>query len=461
MFLAVAVTGCASIETKPGFDDVSKQVSERVGKNVHWRKGGPEDEQVRTRIRSMLQGEINADEAIQVALLNNPGLQATYEDLGVAQADLVQAGLLRNPVFEGAVLYPRGEPGKNYDFDISWDFLGVFTLPLRKAAAERDFEAAKLRVTNEVMALAAEVRSTFYQTQANKQFVEMLQQVVEATGAGLEVAERLRKAGNISELALDQRRAMHQESRLALAGAETAFMDSRERLNGLMGVWGTATRWSMQTRLPEIPADEIDVSTIEKQAIDRNLELALLRLQMEALAKRAGIVNVTSVIPDLEIGYRWERNEGNWEDGPSISFPIPIFDFGQAKRARARAQLDQVRNRYKALAIKIRSAARGAARALELTRMRERHLREVMLPLRQRIIQGLMLEYNAMQIGVFRLLQAQEQQLLTGQRYIEALREYWLARAGVELIVNGRMAEGGGVAMDAPAAASGGSEGGH
>jgi cobalt-zinc-cadmium efflux system outer membrane protein len=333
---------------------------------------------------------------------------------------------------------------------------------LRKAAAERDFEAAKLRVTNEVMALAGEVRTAFYQAQANKQFVEMLQQVVEATGTGVEVAERLRKAGNITELALYQRKALHQESRLALAAVEAAFMDSRERLNAMMGVWGTATRWSMNTRLPEIPDREIDVTTIEKQAIESNLELEMMRLQMEALAKRAGIVNVTSVIPDLEIGFRWERSEdGDWEDGPSISFPIPIFDFGQAKRARARAQLEQVRANYKDLAIRIRSAARGAARGLEMARMKERHLREVMLPLRERIIEGLMLEYNAMQIGVFRLLMAQEQQLLTGQRYIDALREYWLARGRVELIVNGRMASAAPMAKAMPAAGGGDSEGGH
>jgi cobalt-zinc-cadmium efflux system outer membrane protein len=462
VLLAVTLTGCATIEPKPGFGDVSLQVSERTGKKIHWRKGGPEDDEVIAEIRRMLQDELTVEEAVQIALLANPELQATYEELGIAQADLVQAGLLRNPIFEAGVLYPRGESGKNLDFNIAWDFLGVFTLPLRKRAAENEFELAKLKVTAEVLDRAGEVRSAFYQAQANSQFVEMMQQVVRATTAALHASKQLRAAGNISELALDQQNALHQESRLMLASAEAATVDSRERLNALMGLWGTATQWRMADRLPTVPDTPQDLAGIEKRAIERSLDLGMLRLRMAVLAKRAGIKNLTSIIDDLEIGYTWERDDGEWEDGPSISFPIPIFDFGQAKRARARAELDQARAQYKANAIQVRSAARAASRRLELARMRERHLKEVMLPLRERISYGMQLEYNAMQVGVFRLLRTQEQQLVTGQQYIEALRDFWLARAGTEMIVNGRMGGMSGMAsmMAAPAMA-GAAEGGH
>jgi len=462
VLLVVTLTGCAGIETKPGFDEVSQQVSERTGKKIHWRKGGAEDIEVSSRVRMMLQDELTVEEAVQVALLANPKLQATYEELGIAQADLVQAGLLRNPVFEAGILYPRGENFKNLDFNIAWDFLGVFTLPLRKRAAENEFELAKLKVTAEVLDLAGEVRSAFYQAQANRQFVEMMQQVVEATTAALYTSRQLRAAGNISALALDQQAALHQESRLMLASAEAAAMDSRERLNALMGLWGTATQWRMIDRLPGVPGTPQELAEIEKRAVERSLDLGMLRLRMEALARRAGVTNLTSVIDDLEVGYTWERDDGEWEDGPSIAFPIPIFDFGQAKRARARAALDQARARYKAAAIEVRSAARAASRRLELARLRERHLREVMLPLRERISHGMQLEYNAMQVGVFRLLRTQEQQLVTGQQYIEALRDFWLARAGTEMVVNGRMGGMTGMAsMTAAPAMAGGSEGGH
>jgi cobalt-zinc-cadmium efflux system outer membrane protein len=461
VILALVMTGCASIETKPGFSDVSQQVSQRTGKDIHWRKGGEEDQQVRERVREMLQDELTVEEAVQIALLANPKLQSIYEDLGIAQADLVQAGLLRNPIFEAGVIYRRAEDVTDLDYSIAWDFLGVFTRPLRKAAAENDFEAAKLKVTAEVMDLAGEVRRTFYQHQANVQFVHMMKQVVTTTEAGLFTAKRLRKAGNISQLALDQQNALHQEALLVLSTAEGTAMDSRERLNRLMGVWGTATRWIMSNRVADVPAEAMDISKIEELAVSRSLELAMLKLRMQALAKRAGLKNFTSVIDDLEIAYGWEREEGEWKDAYSISFPIPIFDFGQAKRAKARAELEQVYGQYKARAIEIRSNARAAARGLELARARERHLREVMLPLRERISHGMQLEYNAMQVGVFRLLQVQQQQLNTGQQYIQALRDYWLAQAKTGMLANGRMGGGGEAMSMAPAAVGGGSEGGH
>lgn len=463
LLAGVVISGCASIEPKPGFDQVSRDVQSRTGKQIYWRQGTPEDERVRERVRAMLRDTLSADEAVQVALLNNPRLQGVYEELGIAQADVVQAGLLRNPVFEGLVLDTRDGEHTNLDFDVAWDFLGVFTMPLRKQIARDNYEAAQLRVTGEVMDLAAEVRAAFYQAQANQQLVEMLRQVVDNTSAQLEAARRLRAAGNITRLALDQRRALQEQSRLLLADAQGGLYASRERLNTLMGLWGTATQWQVQPRMGSVPAQSLSLEDVERRAVERSLDLAMMRLEMTSLAKRVGLTNVTSVIPDLEIGYAWERDDGEWSDGPSLSLPLPIFDLGQAKRARVKAQLEQLRSQYVELAIQVRSQTRAAARRLELARERERHLREVMLPLRERITQGMQLEYNAMQVGVFRLLQTQQQQLATGQQYVQALRAYWESRAQMEQLLNGRMGEGGAAMADmgaASAAAGMGSEGG-
>lgn len=439
VLIGIGASGCASLEPAPGFDAVSRDVEQRIGERIHWRQGGAEDRQVAESVRKLLREGLDADEAVQVALLANPRLQAVYEELGIAQADLVQAGLLRNPVFEGAVLRTRDGEHTNLDFDIAWDFLGVFTMSLRKQAARDRFEAAKLRVTGEVMDLAGQVRGAFYQAQANRELAGMMEQVVTATDAALEAARRLRAAGNVTELALDQQRALHQESRLLWADARAALLESRERLNRLMGLWGTATQWQLAPRLAAVPGEGLELAGAERRAVQRSLDLAMLRLEMTGLAKRIGVVNVTSVIPDLEIGYVWERDDGEWSDGPSLSLPLPLFDLGQARRARIGAQLEQLRARYVELAIRVRSEARAAARGLETARARERHLREVLLPLRERITQGMQLEYNAMQVGVFRLLQTQQQQIATGQRYVQALRDYWTARARLEQILNGRL----------------------
>ena len=436
----LVISGCASINPQPGFNQVKDQVSERLGKRIHWKQNTPEDKAVSESVRKMLQNDLTVEEAVQIALLNNPGLQATYEEIGIAQADVVQAGLLKNPVLTAFQTKERsGDRAVNLEFELAWDFLGVLTRPLRVKAAENAYEETKLRVTGEVMSLAAEVRMAFYQAQSYQQMVELLQQVVAATDAAVTAAERMRAAGNITQLQLEQEKALHYESRLQLSNAETMLSTYREQLNGLLGLWGTATRWSMSTHLPDVPEDSIDAANVEKRAVANSLQLAIYKSRIKQAAQHAGVTNVESIIQDLELGYRIERSGGAYENGPSIGFSIPIFDFGQAKRARAHRELESLMARYKDTAIRLRASARAAANNVRIAREREHYMRKVLLPLRENITSGEQLNYNAMQIGVFKLLMAQRQQIATAMSYIETLRNYWLARTSAGQVVNGGM----------------------
>src|SRR5688572_29597352 len=154
---AAVAGGCASVPDRAGFDDVQRSVAERTGAKVHWNRGTPADAAVAESVRAMLGRQITADEAVQVALLNNRRLQATYEDLMIAQADVVAAGLLKNPVFDAEVRFPEGGGGVGLEMAVVQDFLDLLHLPLRKRQAGAAFEAAKLRASGEVIDLAAEV----------------------------------------------------------------------------------------------------------------------------------------------------------------------------------------------------------------------------------------------------------------------------------------------------------------
>src|SRR3712207_1209228 len=150
-----AAGGCASRPKGDDFAQVGRLVAERTGHRVHWNLGTPADTEVEAAVRSMLAGELTADTAVQVALLNNRNLQATYEDLGVAQAELVQAGLLHNPVFDLTVRWPDESPRTaNVEIAVVQDFLDVFFIPARKRVARARFDAAQLRVAHAVLDVA-------------------------------------------------------------------------------------------------------------------------------------------------------------------------------------------------------------------------------------------------------------------------------------------------------------------
>lgn len=438
--LAIGLAGCAATSQDAGFGDVQKLVNERTGNRVHWNQGTAEDTQVQQSVRDMLGKQLTVDSAVQITLLNNRRIQSVYSELGVAQAAVVQAGLLRNPVIDAAIHFPESGGRAELGFSLTQEFLDVFFIPLRKSIAEADFEAAKLRVAGEVMDLAAHTRVAFYGATAAEQTLEMRKQVALATAASLEVARRLHKAGNIRDIQLHNEQAMHDQAKLDVAMAEANVVETRERLNRLMGVWSSDTQWSISRRLPAVPNETTDLSGLETKSIAASIDLANARHLIESKARRLGLTKATALVPDLELGVGVEREEA-WEAGPHIALPIPIFDQGQGRIAAAQAELRGLQEDYVATAVELRSAVRAARQRVLTTQRASQFYLSQVLPLREKIVRQTLLEYNAMQLGVFQLLQAKQQQIEAGRQYIEALHAYWIARTELDQLVAGRMTD--------------------
>ena len=177
------IGGCAGAPRDGGFWEVSRTIAERIGHDVRWNTGSADDATAAAAVGDLLARELTAADAVQVALLNNGRLQAALEDLGVAQADLVQAGLLRNPVFDAEVKFVEGGGGHVLELAVVQEFLDVFQIPLRRRVAARAFEAAKLRTTAAVLDLAGVVRTSFFTHQAAAQTLELRQSVAAPAAA--------------------------------------------------------------------------------------------------------------------------------------------------------------------------------------------------------------------------------------------------------------------------------------
>jgi cobalt-zinc-cadmium efflux system outer membrane protein len=438
--MLVLVSGCASVALNAGFDDVRATVEERGGLKIFWNNGTDLDKEASEKVNSLLKDKLTADEAVQVALLNNRELQAVYSDLGVAQADLVQAGLLNNPIFDAAIKFPVSHGGPP-DLELSavMNFLDIFYVPLRRRVAAARFEEAKTRVTGSVLDFAARVRMAFYLYQANEQMLELRQTIVQALDASLEVARRLYDAGNITDLDFARERALLETGKLALRSAEVEVRQSREQLNILMGVWGKGSEWHAAGRLPDIPEQALQTDDIERIALARSVDLLNARQRILLMGEQLGFNRWTALVPELHAGPLGEREEGAWSVGPVVEFPIPLFDQGQARIARSVAELRRSQQQYYGLAVRIRSTVRAIQDRLEGVRDRALYYRDIMLPLRERIVNEAQLHYNAMQLGPFQLLRAKEQQIETAVAYIETLREYWLAHGDAGQILSGRL----------------------
>jgi len=430
------IAGCAHVDPNPAFQELAKTVHLRTGKRVQWNRGSAEDAEAQSAVASLLGRPLTAGSAVQIALLNNHRLQATYEELGIAQADLVEAGLLRNPIFT----FERRFPGQALEMDVLKEFIDILLLPLRKRIAAAQFEAAKLRVGHEILNLSGEVGAAFYEHQGDQQLVDLRKTVAEATERSAETALRIHEAGNLKNLDLATEQASHAQAKIELAKAQSEATQSREKLNKLMGAFGVQTNWTIAARLPELPSGEISTSQLESRAIRQRLDLAAARQEFIAQARSLGIARADAILEHAEIGGHYEREpEGTLTIGPSVNVPIPIFNQGQPAFARTQAKLRQGQQRYLALAADIRSDVRAARDRMLLARQQVEYFKSTALPTRTRVTQESQLEYNAMQLSPFQLLQAKQEEVKTGADSVEALRDYWVARAELEKAVGGSL----------------------
>jgi outer membrane protein, heavy metal efflux system len=440
LLVLFGLSGCASVNLTAGFPEVSAAVEERSATKVVWNRGTDLDQAAADQLRSLLQRKLTADDAVQIAMLNNRDLQAMYTELGVAQADLVQAGLFKNPILDAAVFFPLTGVRPDFQLSVVVGVLDALYVPLRKRVAAAQFEEAKLKVTGAVLDFAAQVRTAFYVHQANEQLLELRQTIVQALTASLDVSRRLLEAGNISDLDLARDRAQTEATKVALRSAEVALRQSREQLNSLMGAWGEETRWQIDGRMPDIPAEPLQVNDVERVALARSIDLSHARQRIIAAGQQLGLNRATALVPDLELGAGAEREgEEAWKLGPVLAVPIPLFDQGQGRIARAVAELRRAQQEYYALAVRIRATARTIQDRIEGAQDQALYYRDILLPLRERIVNEAQLHYNAMQIGTIQLLRDREQQIETGVTYVETLREYWLARADLAQIASGRL----------------------
>ena len=359
--LLIFVSGCTTVAMNAGFDDVRGTVEERSAIKIFWNNDTGLDKEAADKVDALLRAKLSVDEAVQVALLHNRDLQAIYSDLGVAQADLVQAGLFNDPILDAAVKFPTSGGQANLELVTVMNFLDVFYMPLRKRVAAARFEEAKLRVTGAVLDFAARARTAFYFHVANEQILELRQTIVQALNASLEVARRLNEAGNITDLDLARERALAEAGKLALRSAEIAVRQSREQLNDLMGLWGKNTEWQTDGRLPDISAQPMETEDIERAALSRSIDLSHARQRILVAGEQLGFNRTTALIPELNLGPFAERNKGAWEVGPVLEFPIPLFDQGQARIGRAAADL----RRTQQDAWRCESARRRARSAIE------------------------------------------------------------------------------------------------
>lgn len=435
------LSGCVRINTgsQPIFKEIQQNVFVQTG-YITCRDTCSKLHAFDNYIDNVLQHDLSLERAVSIALLNNREIQSVYENLGIAKAQLVQAGLLKNPIFSLSYQFStKSSVTDLIDIGLFQNFLDTLLIPLKKRMAAAELEVTKAMVTAKIFDLIAQTKIAFYCYQASQQIWDLKKQSLLGAESSFEAAQKLFDAGNIKKLELTENRECYEQTKVELANLEVEVLKARERLNVLMGLWGPQITWKAQDSLPIIQEKELEWERVETCAIADSLDLAIARKQLYATAAGFGIDTTRIVFPQLEIGPSAQREEGVWYVGPALALGIPLFDFGQAISAAAQSEILKQWNHYTALAVELRAAARMKRVYLLNTHRKALYYQKVLVPIAEQITSLTLLQLNAMQLGVFHLLAAKIHEIEQKIQSVELTRDYWVAHTELELLLNGHL----------------------
>lgn len=453
--LSACVTDSGRYDTPDaGFANVALVTGDAISKESVWVQDAKAASETSRRVSSLVRGQtIDANRAVQVALLNNRGLQAAYADLGSAAAEAWQQSLLPNPKI-GIGTFGIGTAGlegyRSVEAVIGANLLAVFTRPARMAEADAQFQAAQLQAIDDTLRLAAETRRAWIAAVAAFETTVYLNQAQQAADAASELAEKLGETGALSKSGQAREHAFYAELAGRRAQARLAAQLAKDELARLMGLWGDDLDFLVPDYLPDLPGKAPGAPFAESEALRNRPDLQMARFELEAAARRYGLTEATRYVTDLELLAGVEK-EREIEDGDQshnttgqfeIEFEIPIFDSGEARLRKAELKYMKAANMLADKAVSIRAEARSAAKAVTATHQIARHYQNSVLPLRTVIEEESLLTYNGMITNTFELLADTRTRVEAVLLAVIAKRDYWLAAANLDAAIHGGGAGG-------------------
>lgn len=427
-----------------GFQTVSARAAAVTGKETVWVQSSAEARALGERVSALVRGKtIGPDLAVQVALLNNKGLQAAYAEVGMSSADVWQESLLVNPRVSVGVMGINA--GRTVETAVVSNILALMTRPKRMAIADARFRQAQLKAAEATLRFAADTRRAWIEAVASWEKVAYLNRAQAAADAASALAEKLGQTGAFTKTGQAREHVFYAELAGQTAEARMQARMAKEALTRLMGLWGHDIDYQVPNALPSLPANPLARKDIEALALRNRVDLEIAKLELEALALSYGLTEATRYVSDLELmtGVEIEREEEDGETKTNVvvnaelEFVIPIFDSGRARMRKAELAYMQAANLLAERAVNVRSEARSAYDGYRSTHDIARHYRANVIPLRTIIEEESLLTYNGMITNTFELLADARAKVNSIMLSLNAKRQFWLADVNLGTAVYG------------------------
>ena len=441
--LGLAVlTGCASVSLDQNISRVNDEASSFTEGKLALARTQDERDQRAQAAQTLLAQSLGQKDAVQLALVNSPSLQALLAQGWGESADAAQVGRIANPIFS----FERMTAGTELDLgrSLSFGLLDLLTLPSRYGVATRRIEQSQLRLTSDVVDQVTQVRQAWVRAVAAQQTLQYAKQVYDSAEAGAELAKRMQGVGNFNRITRAREQAFYADAATRLSTAQHQVTASREELVRLLGLdESQAQALKLPERLPDLPKQALDPQAVGALATRVRLDIRLAQTALEGAAKAQGLNMVTS-FTDIELTGRRNTTFDNAEGARStargweIDVRLPLFDWGGMQRdamnARTLAAANQLEGTVRSAGSSLRESYSAYRTAYDVSR----HYRDEVVPVRKVIAEENQLRYNGMLISAFELLADARDQVGAVTAALDAQQQFWLADAALQASVIGR-----------------------
>ena len=456
---ALLLAGCATVDINQSVARTNQEAGDLTGGKLSFARSDAERAALQNSANALLTKPLTQDDAVHLALINSPAMQALLAQSWAEAAGAAQIGRLPNPVLTLERL--RTPTETDIGRMLAFGLLDVLTLPQRFRMANAKAEQVQLQLTTDVVENVTQVRKAWVAALAAKQSLTYAQQVSDSAEASAELARRMLAVGNFNKLQRARQQAFYADAAAQLANASHAATASREALVRLLGLTDAQMpQLQLPERLPDISANARTGEDVSNAASRGRLDIKMARAALNATAVAQGL-NAITTFTDIELSVirntTIERAEGHQTNarGFEVAVKLPIFDWGGLQRDAMSAQMLAAGNRLEATTRAAGSNLRESYSAYRTTYDIARHYRDEIVPLRKLIADENVLRYNGMIIGVFELLADSRDQIASVIAAINAQQQFWMAEAALQASIMGKpmLAQSVGVA---PAAGRGG-----
>ncbi len=337
--IALLTLGCASSPYDHAW--IARDVVRRTGHSVGSQT--PHEEPTLPRGVSLDDG-LTADEAVAVALWNNPRLHGDLAQLGLTRADLVEAGLIPNPLL--TLMFPLG--GHPMSVRIQAPIEAIWQRGRRVAAAQLEVERVAHNLVQTSLDFARDVRLAHAELVAAEARRTVRAAAAEALTTVAELTRLRAAAGDVAEVEMEATRAEAFAARDAALRADADAELARAALRGLLG-FAADPRPVRAVAEPPPDAPDRETDAVVRFALRARPDLHAAEIAMQAAAARAGwertrIVSFSAALDGVS------PNGNGLAFAPGLVAPLPIFNFNQGAIGRAEAEVQQ--NAWRAIALR-------------------------------------------------------------------------------------------------------------